>query len=70
MCDLLNTMGPPAPTYWTCLPAASAAFPAAKLVTTVLPGPGSVTVMTSLLKTAGLVLLAASIASAITLTAS
>ena len=49
-------MGPPAPTYWICLPAASAAFPAAKLVTTVLPGAGSVTVMTSFSKTAGLVL--------------
>jgi hypothetical protein len=52
------------------LPAASAAFPAAKLVTTVLPGAGLVTVMTSWLNAAGLVLLAASIASAMTLTAS
>ena len=70
LCQRLNTIAPPAPTYWICLPAFSAALPAANVVTTVFPGPGAVTVVMNLLKAAGLVLFAAIIASAITFTPS
>ena len=70
LCHWLNAMGPPAPMYWICLPAFSAAFPAANVVTTVLPEPGSVTFTMKGLKAFGLVLLAAIAASAITLTPS